>query len=132
MPLFELAFLNSSIGWFLLSSLARIKRGGFIEAEAQYVGQLPSLSAISDAEGKSLSGFARTGDQSRRKRDLKLQPRSGIEWRIYATQSTEVVELPRKAVRLVETGFCIVPEGNQKDLWERRACSGAGTAGRPT
>ena len=36
------AFLNSQLAWFLLTSAARVKRGGYIEAEAQYVGALPS------------------------------------------------------------------------------------------
>ena len=34
------ALLNSKVAWMQLVSLARIKRGGYIEAEAQYVGQL--------------------------------------------------------------------------------------------
>lgn len=36
------AFLNSRLAWFLLISIARVKRGGYIEAEAQYVGSLPA------------------------------------------------------------------------------------------
>ncbi len=35
-----LAFLNSSCGRFQLFSIARVKRGGYIEAEAQYVERL--------------------------------------------------------------------------------------------
>ena len=35
-----LAFLNSKFGWWQLSASARIKRGGYIEAEAQYVATL--------------------------------------------------------------------------------------------
>jgi hypothetical protein len=35
-----LAFLNSRVGWWQLIGAARIKRGGYIEAEAQYVQQL--------------------------------------------------------------------------------------------
>ncbi len=34
------AVLNSSAAWFQLTALARIKRGGYLEAEAQYVGVL--------------------------------------------------------------------------------------------
>jgi type I restriction-modification system DNA methylase subunit len=41
------AALNSNLYWFLLSAVAREKRGGYIEAEAQYVETLP---AISDEE----------------------------------------------------------------------------------
>jgi type I restriction-modification system DNA methylase subunit len=36
------ALLNSKLLWFALSSVARGKRGGYIEAEAQYVGSLPT------------------------------------------------------------------------------------------
>lgn len=35
------AYLNSRLAWFVLTSIARIKQGGYIEAEAQYVGTLP-------------------------------------------------------------------------------------------
>lgn len=35
------AYLNSRLAWFILTSIARIKQGGYIEAEAQYVGTLP-------------------------------------------------------------------------------------------
>lgn len=35
-----LGFLNSRLGWWQLKTVARIKRGGYIEAEAQFVGQL--------------------------------------------------------------------------------------------
>ena len=37
------AYLNSRLAWFLLTSVARVKRGGYIEAESQYVGSLPAL-----------------------------------------------------------------------------------------
>jgi len=38
---FLLALLNSRCSWFQLASMARVKRGGYIEAEAQYVERLP-------------------------------------------------------------------------------------------
>jgi type I restriction-modification system DNA methylase subunit len=38
------AFLNSRLAWFALTALAREKRGGYFEAEAQYVGAIPALS----------------------------------------------------------------------------------------
>jgi TaqI-like C-terminal specificity domain len=44
-PFEELGFLNSRLAWFLLMHLARIKRGGYLEAEAQYVEQLPSIAS---------------------------------------------------------------------------------------
>jgi hypothetical protein len=37
---FLLALLNSRCSWFQLTSMARVKRGGYIEAEAQYVERL--------------------------------------------------------------------------------------------
>jgi TaqI-like C-terminal specificity domain len=37
---FLLALLNSRCSWFQLTSIARVKRGGYIEAEAQYVERL--------------------------------------------------------------------------------------------
>jgi N-6 DNA Methylase/TaqI-like C-terminal specificity domain len=42
-----LALLNSRCFWFQLISMARVKRGGYVEAEAQYVGALsmPTLSS---------------------------------------------------------------------------------------
>ncbi len=53
------AFLNSRLAWFCLNSMARVKRGGYIEAEAQYVGALPAPSGgsqeILDSLGRSLS-----------------------------------------------------------------------------
>lgn len=44
------AFLNSRLAWFLLTSVARVKRGGYIEAEAQYVGALPALPSGQEEE----------------------------------------------------------------------------------
>ncbi len=51
-----LAFLNSTFGWWQLSATARIKRGGYIEAEAQYVATLvlPDLSASQKSTLSSL------------------------------------------------------------------------------
>ncbi|TWA26363.1 TaqI restriction endonuclease [Sinorhizobium medicae] len=45
-----LAFLNSKLAWFCLTSVARVKRGGYIEAEAQYVGALPAAFEDDDPE----------------------------------------------------------------------------------
>ena len=55
------AFLNSSCAWFSLQSVARGKRGGYIEAEAQYVGRTPvplDLGSLA-APGISASDAAR-------------------------------------------------------------------------
>jgi TaqI-like C-terminal specificity domain len=56
-PFEELGFLNSRPAWFLLAHLARIKRGGYLEAEAQYVGQLPSI-ASQNQEVSQIRRFA--------------------------------------------------------------------------
>ncbi|MGH6846776.1 MAG: hypothetical protein ACREC0_04840, partial [Methylocella sp.] len=56
-PFEELGFLNSKPAWFLLAHLARIKRGGYLEAEAQYVEQLPSISN-EEAKRARLGEFA--------------------------------------------------------------------------
>ena len=55
------AFLNSSCAWFSLQSVARGKRGGYIEAEAQYVGRTPVPSDLASlaAPGISASDAAR-------------------------------------------------------------------------
>lgn len=41
----DCAILNSAPMWALLTHVARAKRGGYIEAEAQYVGTLPRVAA---------------------------------------------------------------------------------------
>jgi hypothetical protein len=50
-----LALLNSRCFWFQLSSLARLKRGGYLEAEAQYVAQLCLPSPPSKREQEIIS-----------------------------------------------------------------------------
>ena len=47
--------LNSSAAWFFVRGLARIKRGGFLEMEAQYVGQVPSVELTADDQAKALA-----------------------------------------------------------------------------
>lgn len=49
------ALLNSTCLWFQLISLARIKRGNYIEAEAQYVDQLALPNMSKDERGKLAS-----------------------------------------------------------------------------
>ena len=52
-----LALLNSRCGWFQLTSLARVKRGGYIEAEAQYLKAVivPTLNEVARAALEALS-----------------------------------------------------------------------------
>jgi hypothetical protein len=52
------AFLNADAMWSALASTARPKRGGYIEAEAQYVGALPALATVEIAELDPASGQA--------------------------------------------------------------------------
>ena len=77
------ALLNSSITWFQLLSEARIKRGGYIEAEAQYVAQLPIPEIPPDARARLVAlGLACTGaagerfdiESAVRRRVLDLAP----------------------------------------------------------
>ena len=56
---FLLGLLNSSVSWFQLCTLARIKRGGYIEAEAQYVGQLAAPAPSAEVR-EAISILART------------------------------------------------------------------------
>ncbi|MGQ7792556.1 Eco57I restriction-modification methylase domain-containing protein [Faunimonas sp. B44] len=51
------AVLNSTASWFQLASMARLKRGGYIEAEAQYVQEIamPFHSAAPHASAAGLS-----------------------------------------------------------------------------
>ncbi len=52
-----LSFLNSNISWLMLSGISRVKRGGYIEAEAQYVEQLP-IAECSSLTAKKMAKFA--------------------------------------------------------------------------
>jgi type I restriction-modification system DNA methylase subunit len=65
---FLLTLLNSSCFWFQLISLARLKRGGYIEAEAQYIEQLcvPEIASKSiQAAGTKLGTFCITATKRR-------------------------------------------------------------------
>ncbi len=52
---FLLALLNTRCFWFQLVSLARLKRGGYLEAEAQYIAQLCLPSPPSKSEQSRIS-----------------------------------------------------------------------------
>jgi hypothetical protein len=62
-----LALLNSSCLWFQLFTMARAKRGGYIEAEAQYVENLV-IPTISSKVRANLSTLAQTGTTAARQR----------------------------------------------------------------
>lgn len=61
------AVLNSACLWFQLSSLARIKRGGYIEAEAQYVEQL-ALPEPGERDGTRLETIGQDCTRAARER----------------------------------------------------------------
>lgn len=77
------ALLNSSVFWFQLFALARAKRGGYLEAEAQYVEQLPIPDLTPEARARlaALGEACTTAARSRwtvisavRRRILDLAP----------------------------------------------------------
>ena len=57
-------FLNSKLAWFWLTSVARVKRGGYFEAESQYVGAIPVPSKGLDEKLEILARSA-SEDQAR-------------------------------------------------------------------
>jgi hypothetical protein len=62
-----LAILNSQLAWSELRSIARIKRGGYIEMEAQYVERLP-IPDMSPAARARLAALGETCTQAARRR----------------------------------------------------------------
>lgn len=61
------ALVNSRVLWIYLQSCARIKRGGYIEAEAQYVEQLP-IPKMSAAARKKLAALGEACTKAARER----------------------------------------------------------------
>ena len=76
---FLLALLNSRCFWFQLVSLARLKRGGYIEAEAQYIAQLCLPNDPSKSEQKIIS---KLGDLCTAMEQRSLVVRSTVRHRI--------------------------------------------------
>ncbi len=66
-----LALLNSRLFWFVLISTARMKRGNYLEAEAQYVAQLP-IPTIPPPQSARLATLAQTCTDAAQAR-LKIQ-----------------------------------------------------------
>jgi hypothetical protein len=87
-----LTLLNSKCLWFQLISLARLKRGGYIEAEAQYVGQL-ALPAISKAERVKL---AKLGGACSTNATNRHEIQSAVRHRILDLATQEHAKLSRK------------------------------------
>ena len=61
------ALLNSNLFWAVLKTSGRIKQGGYIEAEIQYVSQLP-IPAMPDAARARLAALGRTCTDAARAR----------------------------------------------------------------
>lgn len=61
------AIVGSRISWWFLQSSARLKRGGYIEAEAQYIERLP-IPAMSASNRKRLSALSETCTKAARER----------------------------------------------------------------
>lgn len=76
---FELtSLLNSKISWFMLRAFARIKRGGYIEAEIQYVSRLP-IPAMASAARARLSALGQAcTDAARERFDIQSAVRRRI------------------------------------------------------
>jgi hypothetical protein len=76
---FLLALLNSRCLWFQLASLARLKRGGYLEAEAQYIEQL----RLPEVPSKVIRGaISRLSGSCTRAAQRKLDTRSAVCHRI--------------------------------------------------
>lgn len=86
------ALLNCSCLWFQLVSLARLKRGGYIEAEAQYVERL-SLPDIPKVDRARLNKLAQSCTDSARHR---FDFRSSVSHRILDLAPPERKRLSRK------------------------------------
>jgi hypothetical protein len=72
------ALLNSTVLWAQLRSLARAKRGGYIEAEAQYVTQLP-IPEIAQERRARLAALGQTcTDAARERYDITAAVRHRI------------------------------------------------------
>ena len=87
-----LAILNSACLWFQLISLARLKRGEYIEAEAQYVEQL-ALPTMSKAERGTL---AKLGESCSAAAKRRFDIQASVRHRILDLAPREHQKLSRK------------------------------------
>jgi hypothetical protein len=96
-----LALLNSRCLWFQLLSVARLKRGGYIEAEAQYVDRL-SIPSISKNDRLTLEKCGRACSAAAKQRfDLE----SAVRHRILDLAPPERAKLSRKLFDWWELDF---------------------------
>ncbi len=96
-----LAILNSKCLWFQLFNLARVKRGGYIEAEAQYVEQL-SLPTVPCTEADQLTA-ATVLCTLAAKRRLEIQ--TSVRYRILDLAPPERRKLNNKLMEWHELDF---------------------------
>ncbi|MBI1867561.1 MAG: N-6 DNA methylase [Methylocystis sp.] len=95
------ALLNSRLFWAQLRAYARIKRGGYIEAEAQYVEQLP-VPAMAAPARKRLAALGQTcTDAARARYDIQ----SAVRRRILDLSSPERAKLTGKLEEWQELDF---------------------------
>jgi hypothetical protein len=96
-----LAFLNSSVGWWHLRSIARIKRGGYIEAEAQFVEQIaiPSLST------QTSSDLARLVDGTLHNKTSRNRVSSTFRHRLLTDLASPGARLSRKLESFHDLSF---------------------------
>jgi hypothetical protein len=73
-----LSLLNSTCLWFQLFTLARVKRGGYIEAEAQYVAQL----SLPDVSTEAAASFSVSGQQCTESARRRFTLQSAVRRRI--------------------------------------------------
>ncbi|MHB8528100.1 MAG: Eco57I restriction-modification methylase domain-containing protein [Caulobacteraceae bacterium] len=73
-----LSLLNSTCLWFQLFTSARVKRGGYIEAEAQYVGRL----SLPDISIEAAAFFGAKGQRCTNAARRRLVVRTGVRRRI--------------------------------------------------
>jgi TaqI-like C-terminal specificity domain len=90
--LYLLALLNSRCFWFQLTSMARIKRGGYVEAEAQYVGALPMPLVSSKMRG----AVVRYSEQSTQAAMRRFEFQSAVRHRILDLAPSDRKKLSRK------------------------------------
>ena len=87
-----LAMLNSRCFWFQLTSMARIKRGGYVEAEAQYVEGL----AIPGVSGRARSAVAKLSGRCTKAALHRFEIQSAVGHRILDLAPPDHKKVSRK------------------------------------
>ncbi len=97
------AILNSKAAWAQLISRARIKRGGFIEAEAQYVEML----AIPDMPPTARDRLAALGEANTTAAQTRFEVQSAVRRRILDLAPPERAKLTGKLEDWHELDFSV-------------------------